>query len=89
MQYAVQTAMLMNGSALVRGAMGGGAIVAVFVLIRVSQSATIPVLVVEVLVAAAVIALVMSVFGARKPIAWTRAIAGLVGLVLAVAGLVF
>jgi hypothetical protein len=89
MQYAVQAAMLMHGSALVRGLMGGGAIVAVFMLIRVAQSAAISVLVVEVLVAAAVIALVMSAFGARKPSPGTRAIAGVGGSLLAVAGLVF
>jgi hypothetical protein len=83
MQYAVQMA------CLTRSATAGGCIVLLFLLIRIGQSATLGVLAVEIVVAAAVLAISFYVHGPKMRGAEWRARVSAVGSVLAFAGLAF
>lgn len=88
-QYAVQMAYLSGGSAVRRTLLGGGSVVLVFVLIRIAQSATAGVLLVEVLVAAAVLALASGVHDSSGRDLRARVLSAAVSSVLAYAGLAF
>ncbi len=83
MQYAVQVACLLKGRVKWPVLSGGGSVVAVFALIRVWQQATLPVLAVELMVAAIVLGAAAVAYGRVK----SRVGAAALGSVLAFAGL--
>jgi hypothetical protein len=85
MQYAVQVACLLKGRVEWPALSGGGGVVAVFALIRFSQQATLPVLAVELVVAAFVLGAASAAYGRLK----SRVGAAALGSVLAFAGLIF
>lgn len=87
MQFAVQMPYLLQGRVSRPAIVGGGGVVAVFALIRLAQSATVGVLVVELFVAAAIVALVSNLYGPNRWGVKTRVISGIIGSVLAFAGL--
>jgi hypothetical protein len=87
MQFAVQMACLLRGRMAKPAIVGGGSIVLVFTVIRISQSATAAVLIVELAVAGAALALALQACGRGSREASVRVIAGALGSVLAFAGL--
>jgi hypothetical protein len=87
MQFAVQMPYLLQGRVPKPAIAGGGGVIAVFMLIRIAQSATVGVLIVELFVATAILALVLKLCGPKCREARTRVIAGILGSALAFAGL--
>ena len=89
MQYAVQLACMFR----VRGAgaaiAGGSAVIAAFTAVRIWQEATLSVLIVECLVAAAVLGLGLYGYGAQTGSPARRGVVGLAASLLAFAGLAF
>ena len=91
MQFAVQMACLLRGRMAKPAIVGGGSIVLVFTVIRISQSATAAVLIVELAVAGTALALAFALalhaYGRGSREASVRVIAGALGSGLAFAGL--
>lgn len=87
MQYAVHAACLLQGRLQWPDLVGGGGMIAAFLVIRVIQHATFRVLVVELAVAVAVVAVALAVNGRGRKTPGRRAVAGAVGALLAFAGL--
>lgn len=87
MQIAVQMAYLMQGRVPYPQIIGGGGIVALFLVIRLRQSATAGVLILEMFVALAILPLVLRICGSAARGPWHRALAGVLGSALAFAGL--
>ena len=87
-QLAIQMRYLMEGR-ISRPTIGGVGVIVGFLLIRVVQSATFRVLVVELFVAAAILALVSMLCSSKDQNAKTRLLAGILGSALAFAGLAF
>ena len=91
MQFAVQAACLVRGRVSMPAVIGGGGIVLVFTVIRIIQSATLHVLTVELIVAAAVLAICSYLYGLGSPdkAMQLRTVTATLGSVMAFAGLVF
>ncbi len=89
MQYAVQAACLLRGRVACPWIAGGGALVALFTAIRIWQQATFRVLAVELLIAAAVLGIAALAFARSGGGIRARIAAGVLGSILAFAGLVF
>ena len=87
MQFAVQMPYLLHGWGSKAAIAGGGGVIAVFILIRIAQAAPVGVLIVELFVATAILALVVKVCGPKGRGLRTRVIAGILGSALAFAGL--
>ena len=79
MQYAIQMACLLHGGVLRKTILGGGGVVSVFALIRAGQEASAKVLVVELVVAAVVLALAMAGEGLKMREPRARAVAAAFG----------
>lgn len=89
MQFAVQMGYLLRGRVNSPAIVGGGGVVAVFTAIRIAQSATAGVLIVELVVAAVILALTLRTYGRNSRSASIRVVAGAIGSVLAFGGLAF
>jgi hypothetical protein len=89
MQWAVQATLPVRGRVRLPAFVGGGILVGLFTAIRVWQDASVRVLAVELVVAAAVLGVVGLAFGAHRAATKTRLAAGTLGSVLAFAGLIF
>lgn len=87
MQFAVQMPYLLEGRVARPAIMGGGGMVLIFLLVRVIQSATASVLLVEVVVALAILGLVAGVGGSGPAGLGKRLAVGAIGSALALAGL--
>lgn len=89
MQLAVQMGCLLRGRVNHPSMVGGGGILALFLAIRVAQSATAGVLFVEFLVASVSLAIALGLYApaSRTATAQTRITAGAIGSLLAFAGL--
>lgn len=87
MHLAVQMPYLLQGRVWHPAIVGGGGIIAVFMLIRITQSPTAGVLIVELITAATILALVLSVCSPSARGSGTRVIAGVLGSALAFVGL--
>lgn len=87
-QFAVQMPYLLKDRVARPVLVGGGGMIAIFMLIRISQSATVSVLLVELVVAVIVLALVQQIIPPSASGAKARMLAGMLGSTLAFAGLV-
>lgn len=87
MQLAVQMSCLLRGRVERAAAAGGGGIIAVFLAIRIAQSATAGVLFVEFLVAVLAMAISLPVYARSSNSRKSRIFAGALGSALAFAGL--
>ncbi len=89
MQFAVQIPFLIDGRVARPWILGGGGTVVLFLLIRIAQSATIKVLVVEAIVATVILVFLHILRGYLGEGTKTRVMAGAIASVLAFIGLVF
>ncbi len=89
MQLAAQLACLLQGRVRLPAIVGGGSIVAVFTMIRIAQSATTGVLIVELAVAAAALAIALHAYRGSSRNTTARVVASALGSVLAFGGLAF
>jgi hypothetical protein len=89
MQFAVQLACLLRGRVQWAAWKGGGVVIGVFTLIRIAQSASVQVLVVEIIVAAGVLWLAMKAYEPARSGPVIRATVAALGSVLAFVGLIF
>ncbi len=87
MQFAVQMGYLLRGRVNHPAIVGGGVLVAVFAAIRTAQLASVGVLIVELVVAAAILVITVHTGGRGSRAASVRVIAGALGSLLAFGGL--